>query len=464
MLFNSVDFILFFIAFYALYLIINIKHRNKYLLLGSYFFYGCWNWKFLFLLLASTIVDYYCGHKIYKSDDQKKRKQILILSVFFNLGVLGVFKYYNFFTSSIVVLLESLGLQSNMSSLNVILPVGISFYTFQTMSYTIDIYRGKLKPVKGFLDLALFVSFFPQLVAGPIERAVNLIPQILGKHEITKQKIKTGLYLILWGFYKKIFIADRCALISDGYFNSSIANATTGDALVGILAFTFQIYGDFSGYTDIARGISKLLGFELMLNFRMPYFSKNPSEFWRRWHISLSSWLRDYLYISLGGNRGGELKTYRNLMLTMLLGGLWHGAAWNFVLWGAYQGLLLVSHRLFTEKIKFKVPTFLSICIMFVFTCYGWLLFRADSFAQIQESTSALFNFGLSSENIRSLLEILFLNALLTFIQFKKYKTDDMNYILNTNYYMKAFLLICIASSILLLGRYSGSEFIYFQF
>lgn len=464
MLFNSLDFILFFIVFYAIYLVINFKHRNKYLLFASYFFYGCWNWKFLFLLLGSTVVDYFCGLAIFNSDSPKKRKAILALSLSFNLLALGIFKYFNFFTDNIVELLTGMGLQANINSLEVILPVGISFYTFQTMSYTIDIYRKKLKPVTNFFDLALFVSFFPQLVAGPIERAVNLIPQILGKHEITREKVRTGCYLIAWGFYKKVFIADRCALLSDAYFNGSLASASFGDTVVGVLGFTFQIYGDFSGYSDIARGISRLLGFELMLNFRMPYFSQNPSDFWRRWHISLSSWLRDYLYISLGGNRRGSFVTYRNLFLTMLLGGLWHGAAWNFILWGGYHGLLLSIHRYSSTRLKLTIPSVLNILIMFLFTCYGWLLFRANNLDDIFYATKSLFSGGFSMANGKDLMQIIFLNTVLIFVQVQKEKTGDMKYIMNTNFYIKAFLLLTVGFSIFLLGHYSGSEFIYFQF
>ncbi len=464
MLFNSLDFILFFVIFYGIYLKVSFKLRNLYLLTASYFFYGHWDYRFLFLLFASTVVDFYCGKKIYETEDKASKKKFLQLSLVFNLGLLGVFKYFNFFVSSFQDLMLTFGLSVDISVVEILLPVGISFYTFQTMSYAIDIHRGKLKPIDNFFDFALFVSFFPQLVAGPIERAVNLIPQILNPHEITLKRVKEGMYLVLWGYYKKVFIADRCAIISNNYFNNSMEYAQTGDVIVGVLAFTFQIYGDFSGYTDIARGIARLMGFDLMLNFKMPYFSQNPSEFWRRWHISLSSWLRDYLYISLGGNRGGELKRYRNLFLTMLLGGLWHGAAWNFVLWGCYHGLLLIFHRLITDKLKINFPFILNILLMFFFTCVGWLLFRATSVQQISDSFLAFFNWGFSHENLKMIGEIIFLNSFLTFIQYKKYQTDNMNYVLGLKKWKIYLFIVWTFSSILLLGQFSGSEFLYFQF
>lgn len=464
MLFNSLDFILFFTIIYGVYLSINDKHKNTLLLIASYFFYGSWSWKFLSLLAASTVVDFFCGQKIYSSKEQKHKKKFLVLSVIFNLSLLGVFKYFNFFLSSLVDTLYFFNITADISLLNIILPVGISFYTFQTMSYTIDIYRGNLKPVTNLKDFALFVSFFPQLVAGPIERAVHLLPQIINHPRITITSIKEGLYLILIGYYKKVFIADRCAPIADYYFNGKFIDLTLGNVLAGVLAFTFQIYGDFSGYSDIARGISKLLGYDLMLNFKMPYFSQNPSEFWKRWHISLSSWLRDYLYISLGGNRQGSLYTYRNLFLTMLLGGLWHGAAWNFIIWGIYQGLLLILHRVITTKVKINLPTYVNMFIMFIFTCYGWLLFRAKSFSQIAEFTRGLTNLSISSIDINHLAQLLFLNIVLIYIQVKKYKTNNMNYILSQSWFKQGIIYSIMIMSIILLGKYSGSEFIYFQF
>jgi D-alanyl-lipoteichoic acid acyltransferase DltB (MBOAT superfamily) len=345
MLFNSIAFIIFIFIVFIIYPRLQHRQQNLFLLVASYVFYGYWDWRFNFLLLSSTIINFWIGRLIHASRAQGQRKRFLIASVVVNLGVLGFFKYCNFFLDSAASLLLSIGFQPNMPVLRVILPVGISFYTFQTMSYTIDIYRGKLEPTRTFLDFALFVAFFPQLVAGPIERARNLLPQIAQPRHVCSASVVQGLNLVLLGYFKKVAIADTLAPIVEGIFVSPEA-MSSGQLWTGMYAFTFQIYGDFSGYTDIARGIAKMLGFELMENFNAPYLSRNISEFWRRWHISLSTWLRDYLYIPLGGNRIGKIRTYINLLLTMLLGGLWHGAAWNFVWWGLLHGIYLAVHRL----------------------------------------------------------------------------------------------------------------------
>ncbi len=321
------------------------------------------------------------------------------LSIAANLSILGFFKYFDFFADSFARLLSTFGMEADWPTLNIVLPVGISFYTFQTLSYTIDVYRRKLDPTKSFLDFALFVAFFPQLVAGPIVRASHLLPQILRPRRITSPEIDAGLFLILWGYFKKVVIADNVGLIANQVFGD-YGQYQGIDIVIGTLAFAVQIYCDFSGYTDIARGLCKLMGFDLMLNFRLPYLADSPSDFWQRWHISLSSWLRDYLYIPLGGNRHGELATYRNLMITMLLGGLWHGAAWTFVIWGAYHGVLLCVYRAASDcRHIFAVQDSYSrgnstvqssiralrISIMFGFTLLGWLIFRSESPQQILE-------------------------------------------------------------------------------
>ncbi|NEO92828.1 MAG: MBOAT family protein, partial [Moorea sp. SIO3G5] len=300
MLFNSFIFVLFFIIVYTLYLFLNrnYKAQNILLLIASYVFYGWWDWRFLSLLALSTVVDFTVGKQLQDIKEDRKRKLLLCISLVFNLSLLGFFKYFNFFAESFSSLLQIVGLQVDWVTLTILLPVGISFYTFQTMSYTIDIYRGKLKPISNFLDFALFVSFFPQLVAGPIERATTLIPQIILPRNLNIEQINAGILLIVWGYFKKVVIADNMATIANPIFNNYTQYQGL-DVLIGILAFTVQIYGDFSGYSDIARGISKLMGFELMVNFKLPYFALNPSDFWLRWHISLSTWLRDYLYIPL---------------------------------------------------------------------------------------------------------------------------------------------------------------------
>ena len=318
MIFNSVDFILFFPVVYLLYLRIDHKKQNILLLIASYFFYGYWDYRFLSLLVLSTIIDYYASLGIEANrDNPSKKKYFLYLSIFSNLGILGFFKYFNFFIKSAVSAFGAFGIQMHEPTLNIILPLGISFYTFQTMSYTIDVYRGDLKPTRNFLDFALFVTFFPQLVAGPIERATNLLPQITNERKVTFDNIKQGAFLILFGFYKKIYIADNMATIVDPFFaqDATLIGRTGAEAFLGSAAFVFQIYGDFSGYSDIARGISKFMGVELIRNFNHPLFSQNINDFWRRWHISFMNWLRDYVYVPLGGKNDSEFKQHLNSMI-----------------------------------------------------------------------------------------------------------------------------------------------------
>jgi len=408
MLFNSLQFAVFFIVVFVLYVRLNHQGQNRLLLAASYVFYGSWDWRFLSLIWISTILDYFCGLKIYESGDKHKQKTFLFLSIFGNLSILGFFKYYNFFSSSVQTLCGSFGFSIQPYYLNIILPVGISFYTFQTMSYTIDIYRKEMQPTRKFLDFALFVSFFPQLVAGPIERAKRLLPQILSRRDLTDEKFSEGCFLIIFGLFQKIFIADNLAKIVDPVF-AGHAPYNGVAVLIALYAFAFQIYCDFAGYTNIARGLGKVMGFEIMLNFNFPYISTNPREFWKRWHISLSSWFRDYLYIPLGGNRFGTLVTFRNLMITMLLAGLWHGATWNFVLWGAYQCVLLIIYNLMTPWLsQINMPKgswgekfwFLAKVIFFFhLICLGWLIFRAQSLGQIIEMLqSIVLNFKLTSD------------------------------------------------------------------
>ncbi len=388
MLFNSLEYFIFLPTVLFLYFLFPHKWQNRLLLIGSYIFYGWWDWRFLTLIFISTLTDFYCGIKIHEAKTLKKRKFFLIFSVVVNLTILGFFKYWNFFIESFVSVLSLTGLQFNYSTLNIILPVGISFYTFQTMTYSIDIYRGNLNPTYNFFNFGLFVSYFPQLVAGPIERAKRLLPQIENQRHFNFDTFLRGLNLIFWGLFKKIFVADNLGIMVDEIYNNPSSGGI--EYIIASLAFAFQIYGDFSGYSDVARGTSKCFGIELMHNFKQPYFAIDPSDFWRRWHISLSTWLKDYLYIPLGGSRGNHAETYRNLMLTMLLGGLWHGAAWNFVLWGAYHGLLLCIFRplrgyfdhLLHDK-RYLIRRFFHIFIMFNLTWVGWVFFRAQSVHQI---------------------------------------------------------------------------------
>lgn len=472
MQFNSYEFLIFFVLVYAIYLKLAHRWQNRLLLLASYVFYGWWDWRFLSLIFASTVVDFVCGLKIDSSVNQRHRRIYLAASICTNLGILGFFKYYNFFTENLQGLLSGFGLGADALFLDIILPVGISFYTFQTMSYTIDIYKREMKPTDRFLDFALFVAFFPQLVAGPIERARTLIPQVLGKRTITKTQVTEGCHLILLGLFEKLLIADNCARIVDSVF-SNAAGASSGTALIGTYAFAFQILADFSGYSNIARGLAKLLGFELMLNFNLPYFATNPSDFWRRWHISLSTWFRDYLYIPLGGSRIGRMRTYLNLMLTMLLAGLWHGAAWKFVLWGGYMGGLMAAHRALRpalDRLRLDVgPTgipwrLIRTVVTFNLICIGWLIFRAESVSQAWQLFSTMLS-GLQFDPmaIGYAKELIGYIWLLVLIQFIQYFSRKMDFYMMIPAYSRALYLSSVLYLLVFYGT-STEAFIYFQF
>ena len=387
MSFNSWQFLALAAVVYPLYFRLPHVGQNWLLLIASYVFYGAWDVRFLLLIAGSTLLDYYVGLRLDATVDRGRRKQWLAASLIGNLGALAFFKYFGFFVESASLALESLGVPASRLRLDIVLPVGISFYTFQTMSYTIDVYRGELKATRSLRDFALFVAYFPQLVAGPIERASRLLPQIINPRRVSLAQISNGLWLISWGLFKKVVIADNLAIIVDRTFSAN-SGASGAEYLVAIYAFAYQIYCDFSGYSDIARGLAAIMGIDLMVNFNRPYLATDPRDFWRRWHISLSTWLRDYLYIPLGGSRGGVLTTYRALFMTMVLGGLWHGAKWTFVMWGVYHGLLLIVHRAWTERAGSRMPdsflgTAVSRVVMFHLICAGWLLFRADSLGQV---------------------------------------------------------------------------------
>ena len=385
MLFNSIDFLIFFPVVFVLYWFLNerLGLQNILLLIASYIFYAWWDWRFLSLIVISSIIDFVAGLKIYNSEEnQMNRKFWLIVSLTANLGFLSIFKYYNFFAESFTQAVKVFGWEPNNLTLDIILPVGISFYTFQTLSYTIDIYRRDFKPTKNILSFFTYIAFFPQLVAGPIERASNLLPQIEKKRFFNKEWFKEGFLQIFVGLFRKIVIADTLAIYVDTiYEDPSLYNSST--VLLATVFYAFQIYFDFSGYSDIAIGTAKLLGFKFNQNFNLPYFSKSLTEFWRKWHMSLSYWLRDYLYISLGGNRKGIKITYRNLMLTMLLGGLWHGSSWNFIIWGGIHGIVLGIEKYITSEPKFnfrKKISFLGYPITFFIVILAWIFFRAQTF------------------------------------------------------------------------------------
>ena len=392
MFFNSLDFAVFLPIVFVLYWFVakkSIKLQNLLIVVASYVFYGWWDWRFLSLILFSTIVDYSIGKKLIKEESQSKRKIFLWASILVNLGFLGFFKYYNFFAENFVSAFTFFGGEISSNSLNVILPVGISFYTFQTLSYSIDVYRRKLEPTTDFIAFSAFVSFFPQLVAGPIERATNLLPQFYRERVFDYGKATDGLRQILWGLFKKVVIADNCAALADLMFNSP-SDYSGSTLLLGSIFFAFQIYGDFSGYSDIAIGTSRLFGFDLKQNFAFPYFSRDIAEFWRRWHISLSTWFRDYLYIPLGGSRGGTSMKIRNTFIIFIVSGFWHGANWTFLAWGALNALyflpLLLAKRnrsnlnVVAENSMFpSLRECFSMLTTFTITCLAWILFRAES-------------------------------------------------------------------------------------
>lgn len=407
MLFNSLDFAVFLPCVFLLYWFVfrsDLKRQNLFLIGASYFFYAWWDWRFLGLIALSTIVDYLVAKSIAKSEDVKRRKHLLWISLFVNLSILGFFKYFNFFIDNFAEVFTLFGTEINSWTLNIVLPVGISFYTFQTLSYTIDVYRKKIKATDDIVAFAAFVCFFPQLVAGPIERASHLLPQFEKSREFEYVKAVDGLRQILWGLFKKMVIADNCGDYANLIFsNSQDYNGIT--LFLGAVFFAFQIYGDFSGYSDIAIGTSRLFGFDLRQNFAFPYFSRNIAEFWRRWHISLSTWFRDYLYIPLGGSRGSTLINVRNVFVIFIVSGFWHGANWTFIFWGALNALLFVplligaKNRVYLDVVANdrSLPSLseaLKILSTFLLVVLGWIFFRSASIGQAFEILNEIFSFS----------------------------------------------------------------------
>ena len=473
MLFNSIEFLLFLPIVFVLYWFVfnkNIKHQNLLILVSSYFFYGWWDYRFLSLIILSTIVDYVIGLNISNQSSKNNQKILLWCSVLFNLGVLGFFKYYNFFIESWIDLFSSIGYEINsVWTLNIILPVGISFYTFQTMSYTIDIFKGKLNPTKDFVSFAAFVSFFPQLVAGPIERATNLLPQILNKREFKYEQGVQGLKLIFWGLFKKVVIADTLApVVNDIFKNYQDFGGVT--LWLGAIYFAFQIYCDFSGYSDIAIGTSKLFGFEVMSNFKFPYFSRNIGEFWRRWHISLSTWFRDYLYIPLGGSKKGKWISLINIFIIFLVSGFWHGANWTFIVWGLFHSILFIPSFIFKTNRKYVssiiaenslMPSpkeFIQVGTTFILVTIGWVFFRSetigDSFNYIINMTQ---NFQIPKLNFAKYLVFIFV-LLITDWNFRKDERLEKGEI---NIIFFGIVAVYLVSKIIMSAN---TEFIYFEF
>ena len=473
MLFNSIQFWLFFVLVLALYRRLPHKAQNRMLLVASYFFYGCWDWRFLSLIAVSTTVDYLVARRLHDAEAVGHKRTLLTLSLCVNLGLLGFFKYYGFFAYEGAALLEAIGIPIALPALKIILPVGISFYTFQTMSYTIDVYRGETRPIDSFWDFALYVSFFPQLVAGPIERSKRLIPQIIHPRPARSGDFSEGLYLVVSGLFKKVVIADNLAFVVDGIFAADVHSLSGADCLVGLYAFAFQIYGDFSGYSSIARGIAKWMGFDLMVNFRMPYLATSPSDFWSRWHISLSTWLRDYLYIPLGGNRRGTILTYRNLALTMLLGGLWHGAGWTYLAWGLFHALILIVYRPIDKKRSLSGEdnsqlTFRHICsvvVMFHLVCLSWLFFRAESMNQVWLMLGKLLtDHRITDFTLYGATMVAFYAGPLMLFELCLSRREARTTIAGLPWTVKAGAYCYFLLSLVVLRPSTHNEFIYFQF
>ena len=552
MSYASFSFWIFFFAVLAPYWRLGHRAQNRWMLGASYVFYGFWDYRFLFLILISTVIDYIgglgvagvqlerrklrrlgagmvaaslllCSHfgwgalwrllahadgaaavnifprhlsdlavplgtlavvlaygralpTLYALPEERRRKTFLTISMVANLAILGFFKYFDFFVSGLSGLLGAFGLHARMSTLGLILPAGISFYTFQAMSYTIDIYRRQCEPTDDFLDFALFVCFFPHLVAGPIMRAHTLLPQVLRPRKLTLEMAREGALLIAMGLAKKIVLADNMALVANSVFyrfeDGTAAGVTGPEALVGLYAFALQIYGDFAGYSAIARGLSKFFGYDLVVNFDLPYFAQSPSDFWKRWHISLSSWLRDYLYIPLGGNRHGVVKQYRNLILTMLLGGLWHGASWTFVAWGLYHGVLLAVFRVLgiSDEVRgagagATARRVLRVVVMFHLTCLGWLLFRAATFRAAAAMLARIVtDFHVTPKTVSGLLYLALLAAPLTFLDWWLRGERRLGNVLERGLPVRAAAYAYLVTVMLIFHAGQPVEFIYFQF
>lgn len=484
MLFNSIEFAIFLPIVFLFYWFIvnrNLKHQNFLLLIASYIFYGWWDWRFLSLIIFSSGIDYWVGVSLKDQQDKTKRKMLLLTSILVNIGFLGFFKYFNFFAENFVEAFTLFGKHPDIISLKIILPVGISFYTFQTLSYSIDVYRRKFTPTKDIIAFFAFISFFPQLVAGPIERATNLLPQFYKKRNFEYDKAVDGMRQILWGLFKKIVIADNCArYVNDIFSNYSDYPGST--LLIGVILFAFQIYGDFSGYSDIAIGTARLFGFKLMRNFAYPYFSRDIAEFWRRWHISLSSWFRDYVYIPLGGSRGGAWSKIRNTFIIFLVSGFWHGANWTFIAWGFINAcyflplMLIKQNRKYLDivaegKILPSIKEFFQMGLTFFITCIAWVFFRSESINSAFHYLGIMFSYSLfslpgqmnlSRRPILTILGFIFLSIIIEWVQRDKQhalqiESFKLPEVIKWGLYYALIIIIFIFGG-------TQQEFIYFQF
>ena len=476
MVFNSLTFLVFISIFFPLYFLLKGWKQRWLCLIASYVFYGWWDWRFLGLVLFTTLLDFSLALLIHNSENDRIRKRYMILSVISNLAFLAFFKYFNFFAESFVSFLHLFGITPDWPTLHILLPIGISFYTFQSMSYTIDVYKRELEPERNFFRFATFVSLFPQLVAGPIVRAKQFLPQFQTEKKFNWERFIEGLTQILWGLFKKVAIADTIAPIADQCF-ASPGSFSSLNLLIGVVIYSFQIYCDFSGYSNIACGLAQVMGFDFPLNFRTPYFSRSFSEFWTRWHISLSSWLRDYLYIPMGGSRHGQANTYRNLMLTMLLGGLWHGASWTFVVWGFLHGFYQVVQRLLSPSCErlmnmLRIPAFVrngfSILLVYSLTCFAWIFFRAMRFDIAYAYIKGIFAFdGFAFSTVMNqflVAKAFVLIVILLAAELANIYLTNLRQLALHNPVFRVVSYTMLALLIAFFGTFGSGAFIYFQF
>ena len=469
MLFNSISFFLFFPIVCLLYFCIPsscIKGRNLLLLVASYYFYMNWEPVYALLLLTSTVITYFAALAISHFKDKGKRKFYLILSLVLNLTILFLFKYFNFIASNLNVVFKATGLGIDVPNLDVLLPVGISFYTFQALGYSIDVYRGTTKVERSFPTYALFVSFFPQLVAGPIERSNNLLPQFKEEHHFDYETVMLGIRLMIWGFFLKLVIADRCGLYVDTIFNN-IEKHNGGSYLLASLLFPFQIYGDFAGYSLIAIGVARVLGFRLMENFWRPYFACSVGEYWHRWHFSLSTWFKDYVYIPLGGNRVGKMRNYFNLLITFTISGIWHGANWTYWSWGALHGILLCIEKAFgiNKKVYTGISKFFHWISTFIIICFAFILFRANSIKDFYTVISGMIcNFSVPYRDNPTMLALLIVFPILFFKELKDEYNWNIHFSDSKFWLIRHLYISFMIALIVLFGVLGGDQFIYFQF
>lgn len=474
MIFNSLAFAIFLPIVLALYYVLPFKGQNRMLLLASLFFYAWWDWRFLGLLALTILIDFYASHAVHRAKTHKRKKQWMLLSVITNVTVLVIFKYSNFFVQSFAVGLSNLGFVVHAPTLALVLPIGISFYTFMSMAYVIDVYRGQLTPTPHLFDFALFVCYFPHLVAGPILRAPQLLPQLTHERRIKLEQIRDGISLIVIGYVRKVVIADIIApLVSEAFTHMDTMGS--GDLILRMYLFAIQLYGDFAGYSDIARGVSKLFGIELNLNFATPYLSQNITEFWRRWHISLSSWLRDYVYIPLGGNRKGKSRTYLNNFLTMLIGGLWHGANWTYVVWGALNGLYLGIHKAYLdlsgkpqkqsiEPLKWTFVTPFKVFFVFTLAAFAFIIFRSPSFLSAWMYVTKMLSFQGGITSVGSSVFIIPFILLAFLLDVSQYTRLGEKFVARAPLWQRAIVFGILFGLVLTAGADNSQPFIYYQF